>query len=666
MSHKPSYKELEIRVKELEQDLADRIQKEENSISCEKNFKTDKTFSENSDTMALALKGADIGTWDWDLINDRFVFDEKSKILLEHVPEDNDEWLSHIHPDDVERIKANDKIILEGEKEVIDYDYRLILKTGAIRWLHGWGRIIKYDNSGTPARAIGIMKDVTEQKKIEEELIESRERVKLALKSAELGMWDWDLKKDSFIFDTRAEILLGSVPYDSKEWFNRIHLDDLEKVRKNDQAVISGKTDVINYNYRFYLKNDEIRWIHGWGRVVEWDKEGKPLRAIGTMLDITEHKRIEEALKESEQNLERAQHIAKIGSGYYNADRETEVWSDECFRIFGLNKDDYPNNVVPETVILSLCADPQATDQLERSLAEKHDAYEFEFKTVPINGEVKTLHTFCEVERDDDGNIINIFGTYHDITERKQLENLLIKAKEKAEAANKAKSEFLSNMSHELRTPLQGINGYSNLAVKKFKTTKKDKLLDYFKEISSSGRRLLVLLNDLLDLSKLESGKTVYTFEEIELSLLISKAISETQALTKERNISIGFEVPGFNDTLKIDQLKMAQVIRNLLSNAIKYSFAEGKIKIEIERSNNNLTFSINDQGIGIPKVDLETIFDKFIQSSKTKTGAGGTGLGLAICKEIIEAHNGKIWAENNPEGGSTFTVMLPYEQIPS
>lgn len=258
-----------------------------------------------------------------------------------------------------------------------------------------------------------------------------------------------------------------------------------------------------------------------------------------------------------------------------------------------------------------------------------------------------------------------VLSTFKDISDRKKTEEALRDAREKAEEASRLKSEFLANISHEIRTPMQAIIGYANLAIGRFKETRKNKLLEYFEEISLSSKRLLVLLNDLLDLSKMESGRMEYRFEQENLSFLIQFVLRELRPLLDDKGLQVDFREPEIDDQLVMDREKIMQVIHNLLSNAVKFSPDNGSIHLELSETIDFLVFSVRDEGIGIPRRELEYIFDKFTQSSNTKTGAGGTGLGLAICREIIKAHGGEIWAVNQKDGGAVFTFTLPRDSVP-
>jgi signal transduction histidine kinase len=251
----------------------------------------------------------------------------------------------------------------------------------------------------------------------------------------------------------------------------------------------------------------------------------------------------------------------------------------------------------------------------------------------------------------------------------------LRQAKEAAERANELKSEFLTNMSHELRTPLHAILSFASLGEKRAASAVHGKLAHYFRNIHTSGSRLLALVAELLDLAKLEAGRMTLHPRRHELGTLIREVAAELQEVAMAKGVT--FALPPLTASVPaiVDGQRFAQVMRNLMANAIKFSASGTSVQVRIDEAElpdrnggekpiRAWRVSVLDRGIGIPEDETEAIFDKFYQSSKTRNGAGGTGLGLPICQEILRLHRGTIRAANRPGGGAVFEVVLPREGV--
>ncbi len=295
----------------------------------------------------------------------------------------------------------------------------------------------------------------------------------------------------------------------------------------------------------------------------------------------------------------------------------------------------------------------------------------------------------------DEGQAQEIFAMSLDVTERNRAEAELtehrdhlrakvaqrtlglLHAKEAAERANLAKSEFLTNMSHELRTPLHAILSFANLGETRLEQLPAEKVRDYFERITAAGGRLLHLVDDLLDLSRLEAGRMSFSPETTDIRELAEDIVAELETLAGSKQLDVLVEPRASDHVAFVDRQRIGQVLRNLLGNAIKFTPDGGVIRLRLSdaqlpagrragdqpRLQPAICIEVRDHGIGIPEGELESIFDKFVQSSSTRTFAGGTGLGLAISREIVIGHLGSIRARNNIDGGATFEVLLPLNE---
>jgi signal transduction histidine kinase len=308
-----------------------------------------------------------------------------------------------------------------------------------------------------------------------------------------------------------------------------------------------------------------------------------------------------------------------------------------------------------EIVALMHPDDRPVVDEALQRTADTGRPLKIEFRRLLPDGSIRWLDARAE-RRSVSGRQV-MGGLLQDITER-------INQKEEVERASAAKSEFLANMSHELRTPMHAILGYSEMCATAISEGKADGIERYVKNISASGKRLLHLLNDLLDLAKMEAGRMNYRLEHADLKEVVEHTLMELDSLIKAKNLQMQVKLGDHTDAL-FDRTHLIQVLVNLLANAIRYSSNGSQIGIELcedrfDGGESGVRCSVVDEGPGISDDELETVFESFVQGKKTKTGAGGTGLGLAICDHIIKAHGGRIWAENAKPHGAAFTFVIP------
>ena len=431
------------------------------------------------------------------------------------------------------------------------------------------------------------------------------------------------------------------------------------------RAILYGETN----SREFIVRRDNNEDRNVWANAAPiFNDSGIQTAAIVIFLDITESKKVEKALIRSEHELKMAQEITHIGSWYFDVISNEVTWTEELYKMYGFDPTLPPP---PYTEHMKLFTS-ESWETLSASLAhtaESGTPYVLELKTVRKDGSNGWMWVHGEAIKDNAGITLGLWGAAQDISARKLIEEELIVAKEKAEESDRLKSAFLANMSHEIRTPMNGILGFASLLKEPDLSGQEQQ--QFIQMIEKSGARMLNIINDIVDISKIEAGQMEIAISETNINNQIEYIYTFFKPEVERQNLQFFFKnsLPAKESIINSDREKIFAILTNLVKNATKFT-KEGSIEIGynlVETDNYpSLQFFVKDTGIGIPKNKQEVIFERFAQVDVfDKKALQGAGLGLSISKAYVEMLGGKIWVESEEGKGSVFYFTIPYNPEP-
>jgi len=612
-----------------------------------------------------------------------------------------------IHPDEHEFLIEDLKLTFNNDK-LPPIECTVVRNNGTtFRSLFYKYRILKENKT---KGFFGLLVDVTNIKENERKLKIYSERLELALLGSDAGIWDWNIETNEVVLNDKWFIIRGfeSISFNNNvdTWKSLLHPDDKEPVMLALENHLNKKTPFFQAEYRTITHSGEYIWILDTGKVTECDANGKPKRMVGTNTNITTKKENELLLKQNLLQQELLSEIAleinslfefevrvktilsKIGN-HTNVSRvyifedaqdglstsNTFEWCNENISPQLGELQNIPYEIIPswkKTLIDEgrvFSTDISELPEDVRMILEPQHIKSIVVYPLFVLGNFFGFIGFDECLRNklwiksELELLRTISGIIANAYERRIMEHSILTERDKANDANKAKSEFLANMSHEIRTPMNAIIGFSEALYNSVDNEKHRKMIQ---SILSSGNLLLSLLNDILDLSKIEAGKLELSLNPVDLksSLQDIKLLFNEKAVKKSIEINT-FISAGFPVNLLLDEIRVKQILFNIVGNAVKFThkgFVNIKLDFRLESSNSgNLTIEVEDTGIGIAETQLELIFEAFRQQSgQSNRLYGGIGLGLAIAKRLVEKMKGDISVSSQEGKGSSFKIFIP------
>jgi PAS domain S-box-containing protein len=589
-----------------------------------------------------------------------------------------------LHPDDAALVAEHHQRLHKlppGDDRVLEVDYRMKRSDGEWRWLHSREIPFLRDESGVVTQILGSTDDVTESRIADQILRESEEKFRSLFERSNVG-FSLTSPTGQIAANRAFADMLGyaSEAMSGFTWRDITHPDDVELTERKLDELASGEADSVRFEKRFLRKDGSVVWadMH---QTVRRDAEGRVENMICGILDITERKRAEEELRESE---ERYRLLAESSQDFiFIIDRDDRVRyvNNAAAQVLRRSRDD----VVGELRVELFGADTSAAMgvSLDR-VFESGDTLNRETELTYPSGSA-WITTMLVPIKDGHDNVTAVFGVARDITERKRaeeeilrlntgLENRVQERTEELSSANKelnetnlrleeatrAKSDFLASMSHELRTPLNSIIGFSGVMLQGLAGELNEEQRKQLGMIDNSGRHLLELINDVLDLSKIESGQDRPTIRKLGVGAVAREMFDSVRPMAEAKGVEMRWTCPEGLRPILTDRLRVGQILLNLMGNAVKFT-EHGHVGVTVSQDDSGVTITVDDSGRGIPVEDLERVFDDFYQvSPHSSAKSEGTGLGLAVSRQLAESIGARIEVTSELGRGSAFTLHIP------
>ncbi len=617
-----------------------------------------------------ALEIAHLGHWEYDVAQNLFIFNDQFYNIFRTTAEQvggytmssADYAQRFVHPDDLPVVGNEIQKAIETTDPGFcrQFDHRMLYADGEMGYISVRFFIVK-DSQGHTVRTYGVNQDITERKRNENELKERELKLNTITNSAHdaIIMMDhsgaisfWNNAATNILGWTEAEALGKNLhKLLAPESYHSAHFTAFPHFQKTGKGNAVGKTLELNAvrkdgaQITVELSLSSILLNNNWC-------------AVGIMRDITERKQAEKAVIESE--LKFRSIFENIQDVYYEVDLKGTI-KEVSRSIEILSKGLYKRDDLLGKFIHDYYADTGEREIFLQKIREKGSVTDYEIILKNRDGNEIPCSITSKIVFNDAHAPIKIIGTIRDISDRKKAETDLLKSKEKAEESDRLKSAFLANMSHEIRTPMNGILGFANLLTEPGLTGEKQS--EYLGIIEQSGKRMLNIINDIVDISKIESGQMSLNIKETDLNEQILYIYVFFKPEVEKRGMYLKYNnsLADRDAIIKTDKEKIVAVLTNLVKNAIKFT-NNGGIEFGYVKNNDFLEFFVKDTGMGIRPEQRNVIFDRFRQGSESMSrDYEGAGLGLSISKAYVEMLGGKMWVTANEPSGSVFYFTIPY-----